>query len=184
MRLLDLTDGATSWGATEAERGADHPGRRFEAEPATTYVRAVGVEADAATTFRWVCQLKVAPYSYDWIDNLGRRSPRRLSPGADELAVGQRLMIGRIVDFSPGEYLVVVSSAVSDRVFGGPIVLTYEVMPTGPESSRLVARVAVTAGSRLARLRRLLLGWGDLVMMRKQLVTLKALAERQARAAA
>ncbi len=56
--------------------------------------------------------------------------------------------------------------------------MTYRVTPIGAGVSRLVVCMTVAASGRLSRLRRTLLGWGDLIMMRKQLLTLKHLAER------
>ena len=176
-----VLDGAPwFWGTTEAERDAPHPAAHLERDGSRVMVRAVDVDADAATLFRWVCQVKLAPYSYDWVDNLGRQSPRHLVPGVEQLAVGQRMMIATVAEFEPGRSITGVSTSASARVFGHTV-LTYAVTERGPDRSRLVATLAVAATNPVARLGRHLLAWGDLVMMRKQLLTFKELAEQQAR---
>ena len=68
------------------------------------------------------------------------------------------------------------------RLFG-PVAMTYAAEPAGP-GSRIVCRLVVPQDGALGWTRSRLLAWGDLVMMRKQLLTLKRLAERDARAAA
>src|SRR5262245_41782307 len=91
---------AVTWRSTPDERRMPFPCDRHVSGPEAAYFRAVDVQAPAAIVFRWLCQLRVAPYSYDCIDNLGRRSPRRLTPGLDRLTVGQRFMTGfELVDF-------------------------------------------------------------------------------------
>ncbi len=127
--------------------------------------------------FRWLCQLRVAPYSYDWIDNLGRRSPRELIDGLDDLEVGDRMMtIFELVEFEPGRSLTIDSTT---RQFGR-VAGSYVVTPTGPDRSRLVVKLTWAAPRGLyGRVASRLLPAGDLVMMRKQLLTLKRLAERE-----
>ncbi len=50
-----------SWGATDDERRADYPWAALVPDPAVRLIRAVDVAAPAETTFRWVCQLRLAP---------------------------------------------------------------------------------------------------------------------------
>ncbi len=135
--------------------------------------RAVSVEAPAAVVFRWLCQLKIAPYSYDLLDNLGRTSPRELTPGVERLAVGQRFMtIFSLASFAQDEHLTLRSRRTA---------VTYAVLARDGRT-RLLARVLFDppAGRLGAALVGSALAAGDLVMMRKQLLTLKALAERSA----
>src|SRR5688500_981727 len=99
--------GATrTWGSSEDERARRYPCDGLVAPVDDELWRAVDVAAPAPVTYRWLCQLRAAPYSYDWIDNFGRRSPRELTPGLDALEVGQRVMrIFRLVAFEPGRHL-------------------------------------------------------------------------------
>ena len=66
------------------------------------------VNAPPSVVFRWLCQLKLAPYSYDLIDNRGRRSPNHLVPGVDHLVVGERVLIFELASFARDEHLTLV----------------------------------------------------------------------------
>jgi hypothetical protein len=163
-----------SWGATDAEVADLYPCAALVPEPAARLIRAVDVAAPAAHTFRWLCQLTQAPYSYDLVDNLGRRSPRTLTPGADALTPGTPfVIIFQIVDVVPGREITGVGRPGPTRRFG-PMACTYRVTPRGSRS-RLIGRLDLTARRLAAPI-----AWGDLLMMRKQLRTLAACAERTA----
>lgn len=165
-----MTAGA-NWGASAEERSLALACDRLLPRAPIRVHRAVTVEAPAPVVFRWLCQLKLAPYSYDLLDNLGRRSPRELVPGLERLEAGQRFMaIFALVSFAYGEHITLRSRHVA---------VTYATLPSG-RRTRLLARVLFDppAGRLGATLAGNLLAVGDLIMMRKQLLTLKALAER------
>jgi hypothetical protein len=141
---------------------------------ADAYWRGVSVNAAPAFIFRWLCQLKVAPYSYDWIDNWGRKSPRALTPGLDDLEIGQKaLLFFRVAAFERDRSLTI--HAPKSKF--GNVAVSYVVTPIDDERSRLTAKVIVRYPG-VTRVMRHVPPVGDLVMMRKQLRTLKECAER------
>lgn len=137
--------------------------------------RAVDVRAPSSVTFRWLCQLRAAPYSYDKLDNLGRQSPQTLTPGLENLEPGQRVQtIFKLVEFEPGRSMTMLSEG---RIFGR-VACTYRSDPAGEDRSRIVVKLVVSyPGLPHGPLVRLAGPPGDLVMMRRQLLNLKELAE-------
>lgn len=166
-----------TWGSSPQERHADYPCDALVDSPDALY-RAVDIDAPAATVFRWLCQLRRAPYSYDWLDNGGRRSPRQLIDGLDHLEVGQPFMrIFRLASFEDGHSITLDSTT----ALFGRVVVTYRVASI-EDRSRLVVKLILSAPPGLSGwVTRRVLPAGDLLMMRKQLLTLKALAEHDGR---
>jgi hypothetical protein len=98
------------WGVSEPEILRSYPCDDFVAAPTVRAWRGVHVAAPADQVWPWVAQVRLGPYSYDWIDNLGRRSPRELA-GLPEPRAGDRFTtaggrtVGRIVSVDPGKQL-------------------------------------------------------------------------------
>jgi hypothetical protein len=87
-------------------------------------------------------------------------------------------VVFRLTSFADGHQWTALTSPRGQRLFG-QVAMTYAAEPDGA-GSRIVCRLAVAPGGPLARARAHALAWGDLVMMRRQLRNLKALAERDA----
>ena len=172
---------ARAWGSTLEERRGSFPCDPYLPNGDDAYFRAVDVSAPAPVVFRWLCQLKVAPYSYDLLDNLGRRSPRRLISGVENLAPGQRIMtIFKLVEFERDGHLTVVLDLPRAVSIFGRAAMSYVVSPTSDGSCCLVVKINVSYPRKPPwSFVRWSLPWGDLLMMRKQLLTLKHLAENQ-----
>lgn len=171
---------AYTWGTEKAERRLPFPCDRCVERADAAYFRGITVRSSPATVFRWLCQMRVAPYSYDWIDNGGRRSPRALTPGLEHLAVGQSMMrIFTLVDFAKDRHLTLrIKHGTGAFSLFGDLALTYLIVPETTERCRLLVKiVARYPRGFTGALMRWGLPWGDLVMMRRQLLNLKALAE-------
>ena len=179
-----MTSVSQTWGTEAHERELIFPCDRFIPQPEAAGFRGVTINAPVEIVFRWLCQMRVAPYSYDWIDNGGRQSPRELTPGLDSLAVGQDVMtIFDLVDFEIGRHLTIRMKPRSSpsRTFGD-IVVSYVIVPSSLGSCRLLVKLIATypPGTK-GSFMRAFLPWGDLIMMRRQLLNLKHLAEQTRR---
>ena len=161
------------WGVSESDTLRTYPCDGFVTAPTMQAWRGVLVGAPAKALWPWVAQVRLAPYSYDWIDNRGRRSPRHLV-GLPEPRVGDRFttaggrQVGRIVSVDPGRQI-------TGTIMGA--FMSYVLVPHGHNATRLLLKIV----TRTSRWTVLGLCLGDLIMTRRQLLNLKQLAERQQR---
>jgi hypothetical protein len=158
-----------------------YPCDAYVSPPMVSYYRGIEVLAPKEIVYRWLCQIRVAPYSYDWFDNFGRQSPRQLTPGMERLSVGQPLLVMfRIVEFVENEHITVLGETFK-WAFGQNVAMTYRVIPRDSTSCRIVTKLTAHHGpiTMLNRFRREFYPIGELPLMRKQLLTMKYLAEKQ-----
>ncbi|MEO3937250.1 hypothetical protein V3N99_10885 [Dermatophilaceae bacterium Soc4.6] len=179
---------ALTWGATADEARARMPGDGLIDRPPLSVTRALTVGAPPEAVWPWLVQAgtgRAGWYSYDLVDNLGRRSADRILPQWQGLAVGD------LVPLTPSGRLglrVHSMAAPGAMVWGSPGETTWEWQlhavrgADGSPSTRLVTRFrsASVAGFPTWPVA-LPLELGDAVMMRKMLLTIKGRVERAGR---
>ena len=168
-----------NWGATSDEISGVVVGDDLCPDARVVATRCITLPAPPTEVFPWLRQMgfgRAGWYSYDWLDNLGRRSASTIDPEWQTVDSGSRIPAGPM---SFEATIVEPPYAFVLRVGGGDttrrrvqFVLAYELRAI-PEGTRLVTRVRIRMnlpGGRL--LERFVLGPGDGVMVRKQLLSL------------
>ena len=157
------------WGVSASEVARRYPCDDFVPAPVLSAWRGVTVECAPAELWPWVAQIRLGPYSYDWIDNLGRRSPQQLRglpeprPGENFTSAFAGRPLGRILSVAPQEQLT---------AWIAGAVMSY-VLVSEERTTRLLLKIVLSRGRIVAPL----VSVGDLVMARRQLLNLKRLAE-------
>lgn len=158
------------WGVDEHEVTRHYPCDDLVPEPVLQAWRGVTVRAAPEQVWPWVAQIRLAPYSYDWIDNLGHTSPRELrglpdpEVGEPFTTVGGGRPCGTILSVHPGV-------SYTGEILGS--VLSYVLAARDAGTTRLLLKVVLRTGRLIAPA----ISLGDLVMSRRQLLTLARLAE-------
>lgn len=157
------------WGVTDREVAERYPCDDVVSSPVVQLWRGVTVHASPADVWPWLCQLRLAPYSYDWLDNLGHRSPRELRELPDPRAgepfsrVAGRFGVGRVLSVVREEHLTA-------SIMGA--VMSYVLVREGA-STRLLLKIVMARGHWYAAA----VAVGDWPMARRQLKNLASLAE-------
>jgi hypothetical protein len=170
----------STWNVRPDERAASLPCDDLMPD-AVRFDRAISIDAPPSMVFAWLCQLRVAPYSYDLLDNTGRRSPRTRSPELTDLAIGQpfvrifgRTYVFELVSFTTDDHITMRPPDGSAMSRFASVSATYSVRAEG-NGTRLHARELYDGPFLLGQTLALV----SLLMMRKQLLVLKKLAERE-----
>ena len=169
-----------NWGTLPEERSLAFSCDRILTQPDAALYRGLTIRASPPVVFRWLCQMRVAPYSYDWLDNNGRQSPSELVPGLENLAVGQDVMrIFSLIDFIPNQELTIrVKTGTNAFKVFGDVVCSYLVVAKSENTSRLLVKLIAHYPPGVSGwFMETFLPWGDLIMMRRQLLNFKQLAE-------
>lgn len=168
-----------SWGATADEVSSAVIGDDLCADARVIATRCITIAAPPHEVFPWIRQMgfgRAGWYSYDWIDNLGRKSARRIHHEWQSVESGDRVPAGPMSFIAEGVnpphtfVLSITPRGVRKKLI---FTLAYELRPH-PDGTRLVTRMRARVdlpGGRLVE--RLFLSPGDGIMVRKQLLTLQ-----------
>ena len=168
-----------SWGARPDEIDSSVVGDNLCHDARVVATRCITLPAPPEEVFPWIRQMgfgKAGWYSYDWIDNVGRKSASGVHAEWQDVVTGSRVPAGPMsfiatVVESPFSFVLSTSNTgLGKRMC---FTLAYE-LRRDPAGTRLVtrmrARINVPGGWLIEKF---LLLPGDGIMLRKQLLTLQ-----------
>lgn len=172
------------WGATPAEIKGPVVGDHLCPDARLVATRSITIGAPPESVFPWIRQMgfgRAGWYSYDLIDNLGRKSATSIHPQWQDVVSGSSVPAG------PMSFIATIVEEPTAFVLEVPpprkgrprlcFTLAYELRPID-RGTRLVTRLRATVsvpGGRI--IERGLLGPGDGIMVRRQLLNLKSVCE-------
>lgn len=168
-----------TWGATPEEIAGSVVGDEICSDARVNATRSITVAAAPEMVFPWIRQMgfgRAGWYSYDWIDNLGRKSAQSIHPEwqdihSGSIVPGGPIQFEAVIVNAPHSFVLLVTpkGRMAKRIC---FTLAYE-LRNHCEGTRLVtrvrARVNVPGG---VLLERFLLAPGDGLMVRKQLLNI------------
>ena len=172
------------WGATDDELERAMPGDDIVGRPSFNATRGVTINAPAATIYPWIVQMGVSRagwYSYDLLDNLGRKSSELVLREFQDVKPGDVVPMSpdgkkglSVKDFKTGEWMLW-WDALGDSSWA------WGIYPETEHASRLITRVRVKYRWLSVYLPfNLLVEFFDIVMMRKCMLGIRRRAERAA----
>ena len=167
------------WGSTTEEINGAVVGDDLCPNSHVNATRSITIAAPSDEVFPWIRQMgfgRAGWYSYDWIDNLGRKSATRVHDewqhiqSGDVIPAGPISFVAAIVEPSHAFVLQITSGKPAKPWLN--FTLAYELRPD-EEGTRLVTRmrsnISVPGGSLFEHL---ILAPGDGLMVRRQLLNL------------
>ena len=167
------------WGATESEILGPVVGDDICPHARISATRCISVCGTSAETFPWIRQMgfgKAGWYSYDWLDNLGRKSAITVKPKWQNVSSGSQVPGGPIsftaeIVQEPSAFVlsVIPKGRLAKRLC---FTLAYE-LREDQEGTRIVTRMRARVSLPFGRLiEKFILAPGDGIMVRKQLLNL------------
>ena len=167
------------WGATTEEVNSPVIGDDLCRDASLVATRSITIDAKPQDVFPWIRQMgfgRAGWYSYDWLDNLGRKSATTIHEEWQSVEAGDTVPSGpisftaAIVD-APRHFVLEIKS-LGKKSPKLHFTLAYE-LRDDPQGTRLVTRMRSRINLPFGSLfERFILGPGDGIMLRRQLLTI------------
>jgi hypothetical protein len=168
------------WGATAEEISSSMVGDDLCSDATVVATRSITIGAAPQEVFPWIRQMGFGRggwYSYDWLDNLGRKSATTIHDEWQSVEAGDKIPSGpisftaAIVD-APRHFVLEIQS-LGKKSPKLHFTLAYE-LRDNPQGTRLVTRMRSRINLPLGSLfEKLILAPGDGIMLRRQLLNIK-----------
>ena len=168
------------WGATTEEVNSPVIGDELCPDATLVATRSITIDAKPQDVFPWIRQMgfgRAGWYSYDWLDNFGRKSSTTIHEEWQTVEAGDKVPSGPIsftaaIVHAPHHFVLEIKS-LGKKSPKLHFTLAYELRDI-PQGTRLVTRMRSHCSFPFGSLfEKLILGPGDGFMLRRQLLTIR-----------